>query len=56
MHTHAITTGCGQDDNGQPLFCSNQNATRAQVATFLYRIANNPNSWGTNGGILRPTP
>ena len=50
------TTGCGRDDDGRPLFCSSDNATRAQVAAFLYRIATTPESWGDDGGILRPEP
>ena len=56
MRAHGITTGCGRDGDGRPLFCSSDNATRAQVAAFLYRIATTPESWGDNGGILRPEP
>lgn len=44
------------DDDGQPLFCPDENATRAHVAAFLYRTATNPESWGENGGILRESP
>ena len=54
MQAHGITTGCGADDDGRPLFCSSHHATRAQVAAFLYRIATTPESWGDDGGILRP--
>ena len=56
MRAHGITTGCANDDDGQPLFCPDENATRAHVAAFLYRTATNPESWGENGGILRESP
>ena len=52
MHTHRITTGCTQNGDN-PKFCPNQPATRAQVATLLYRVATTPTSWGTKGGILK---
>ena len=48
MNTHAITTGCADDS-----FCPHRPATRAHTATFLHRIATRPDSWGTNGGILK---
>ena len=48
MTTHDITTGCADDS-----FCPHKPATRAHAATFIYRIATRPDSWGTNQGILR---
>ena len=48
MHTHSITAGCDRDS-----FCPQDLATRAHAAAFIYRIATRPDSWGTNGGILK---
>ena len=56
MRAHGLTTGCAADDDGRLLFCPGENATRAHVAAFLYRTATTPESWGENGGILRPAP
>ena len=49
MRHHGITTGCRED-----AFCPQKPATRAHAATFVYRIAQRPESWGPAGGILRP--
>ena len=48
MHTHSITAGCAADS-----FCPHTLATRAHAATFIYRIATRPESWGTNEDILK---
>ena len=48
MNTRGITTGCADDS-----FCPDRLATRAQAATFIYRIATRPDSWETNEGILK---
>ena len=48
MHTHGITAGCAADS-----FCPHTLATRAHAATFIYRIATRPESWGTNEDILK---
>ena len=49
MATHGITTGCAED-----AFCPHQTATRAHAATFIYRVATTPESWGDEDkGILR---
>ena len=51
MHHHGIANGCRDDS-----FCPNARATRAHAATFLYRVATRPESWGPAGGILRTRP
>ena len=46
MSAHGITVGCSPD-----MFCPHATATRAHVATFLYRIAAEPRSWGADAHL-----
>lgn len=37
MRTSGITAGCGQNNAAQPIFCPDNEVTRAQMATFMHR-------------------
>ena len=49
MAAHGITNGCAHDS-----FCPHRTATRAQAATFIYRVATNPQSWGPDTTLSQP--
>ena len=51
MVLHEITTGCSAD-----AFCPQYPATRAHAAAFIYRVATQPESWGSQGILEQQTP
>ena len=50
MSAYEIGSGCSEGH-----FCPNDLVTRAQAAIFIYKVAETPDAWGTNGVLRVPT-